>query len=476
MKKFILGMNLSFFIGISSVANAEDIYAPICYPIFNSEEAFCQAIKVPKEGYLNGLIDAGRIEKGLTAISKYGYKLSDTLEHVNIENPIFEALIMSQKDKAIEAISAVGGGPILAILNLALDNVLTGGSEPDPIAQLAELLLNRLAKVEERIINRIDEQFQQEVRDSFAGLSQLYEIYGTANTLEKRAQPLYLARLSAVDVSLDRLIENFQNDRFQNAHVKNYHVYLELVALRLAVLAEVERMTYYGLYGDALPEAYPEYKYALDLQYKIVLQDVFEYVDWLTSSSEWRTDSDARFDFSNTVLSTHSGYSASTRDLLYDVEKELYDQKLSYRTAGRLPRTYTYTKGSRMVLKDMSYSFDGLELSWHFSFHPILNNYGRDTRYRYYVSNGLFDDPVNLSYECSRNRYNQGCGQSSHGYRLSNPSITVMQNRHKDRAYNQFIQIYYEPTQEILDKWYELYRPEEVRPQNELDLLVDSMN
>lgn len=488
--KHTLFFTVATAISFNSFSQTGSAQTQICYPKYQSESEYCQVVLVDENTFLNGLIGPSEIENGLTAISNYGFEITDTLEKIDIQNPLLEALILSQKDKVIEAISAVGGAPGLAILNLALNNTLTGGSATDPISTMTEIILKRLAEVESRVIARIDDQFQSEAQDAFNGLTKLYEIYGTADTIEKRTTPLYLERLSTVDTSLDILIENFENARFTDAHVKNYHVYLELVALRLAVLAEVERITYFQIYGDSLVDAHSEYKTALEQQYRLVLADVFDYVDTLASSNEWEEESNKRFDFnysksfsiSSKEVTTTGGratgtknvYISKVRPLLFSLEREHADKVDSYRTSGRLAKTVYYTKGSEMNFSAYTYKFANINQNVHFSIFKSLG--GNANKYSFYLAHELFDGQMKQTYSCSDSRYLPSCDSSTYAWKYkSQGAIEEHNNYHKERAFHQFVNIYYKSTQEILNQWYELYRPGEQRPDNRLDVMISDM-
>lgn len=478
--KYFTG-TLCALISVSALSQSRSAQTQICYPTYKSEKEYCQVVLVDEYTIVDGIVGPSEIENGLTAISNYGFELTDTLDKIDIKNPALELIIKSQKDKAIEAIAAAGGGPALAILNFALNNTLTGGSGPDPISQMAEVILNRLAEVEERVIARIDSQFQTQARDTFSGLSQLYEIYGTANTIEKRAAPLYVERLSTVDTNLDTLIENFENDRFSGAHVKNYHVYLELITLRLAVLAEVERITYYQLNGQSLEGVYEEYKDSLNMQYKIVLSDVFDYINFMTDSPEWEEENQGRFDLS-TVSSSSTFYANSqweydqtVRPKLYDIEKNFSDSRYSYTTGGRNSKRVYRTYGHNMYFRTFNYTFNNIDQPLHIS-RFIIDNGRQADSYDTYAATDAFGGDMKLADSCTQ-RSNQ-CHNTNPLMMLSRAQSKVreIQEKHIERGFHQFIRIYYEPTIEILDKWYNLYRPGESRPKNRLDLIVDDMN
>lgn len=474
-------------ISTSAFSQSRSAQTQICYPTYKSEQEYCQTVLVKDHTYEalgHKIFGPEDIENGLTVMTNYGFEISDTLNEIPIDNEAVKWIVQTQKEKAIEAIGAVGGGPFLAIANIALQNSLTGGSSsPDPISQLAELILKRLEEVETRVIGRIDLQFQSQAKDAFAGMSQLYKIYGTANTIQKRVTPLYMARLAKVDTSLDPLLENFENDRFLGAHVKNYHTYLQLVALRLAVLAEVERITHYQLDGS-LEGDHESYKNALNDQYQIVLSNVFDYIHFLAESNEWEQESKERFDFTmqdngpKLFSDNQWEYENQIRPTLYGKERAFSDRKYSYRISGRNPRTVYKTYGHDMYVKTFNYKFLGEDQPIHISRYKLAPG----TEHLTYVASDAFDGSMLFASKCvygSRGENaSHGCPKTDSSLMLARGQAKVneLQNKHVERAFHQFVKIYYEPTIEILDKWYELYRPGEQREKNRLDYMVDDMN
>lgn len=469
---------LSFLaIFIAALFSEVSIGAPektqLCYPKNNEKAKFCQEIYYDPDSLPFSLIDIEDIESGLTSMTKYGMEITGL-----VDNPILKRIA----DRAAEAITAAGYGPMLAIARLALNSRLNGGSQPDPIEMAVRVILERIGEAEARIIGRMDEQFRQEAIDQFNGLNTLHQIYNVADTLEKRATSGYRARLYEVDTSLDTLIEYFENTRFQGAHVKNFQVYLQLVALRLAVLAEVERLSLYEIYGEDLDPHYPEYEHTLRLQYQVVLDGVFDYVNnFIAESGEWRKLSDQRFgrhSFGDSYASGqesprfnlgYDDYSKTIRPKLYPQERAFYDESVKF-TNGR---TTTYwRRGNYMVLQFVNYKF----LDVDYTFHVTRSSKKGSVPYNYYGASIFDSEDFRHLRSCSGNvRLGQSCSGSLLSESASAYAGTVM-GYHKDRAYEQFVDIYYRPTQEILDQWWALYHESgDARPRNKLDLMVDKM-
>lgn len=471
--KPIIALAFGIMALLSGAANSASEKTQLCYPKNNERAKFCQEIYFDPDALPYSLIDVDDIESGLTSMTKYGMELTGL-----VENPILKRIA----DRATEALTAAGYGPMLAIARLALNSRLNGGTQPDPIEIAVRVILDRIAESESRIIGRIDEQFRQEAIDQFNGLNTLHQIYNAADTLEKRATSGYRARLYEVDTNLDTLIEYFENTRFQGAHVKNYQIYLQLVALRLAVLAEVERLSLYEIYGKDLDPHYPEYEATLRLQYRIVLDGVFDYVNGvIAESEEWKEESDRRFGVFSLGSSYRSGqdspktnlgyvsYANTIRPQLYPQERSFYDGSVKV-TNGR---TTTYwRRGDYMELLLVSYKFSDVG----YTFHLTRSTDRGSVPYNYYGASNFDAEKFSYLGSCSGNvRLGQYCSNS-----LWIDKTKVFANAvvgyHKGRAYEQFVDIYYRPTQEILNQWWALYHVnDDSRPMNKLDLLVSKM-
>lgn len=461
-------------IGVSGVAAAANEKTQLCYPKDNERAKFCQDIFYDPDALPFSLFSQGEIENGLSNVTKYGLELTKI-----VENP----LLKKAADRIAESVAAAGYGPMLALARLALSSRLNGGTQPDPIEVAVKVILNRIEEAESRIIGRIDEQYRQEAIDQFNGLNTLHQIYNTADTLEKRATAGYRSRLYQVDNNLDTLLEYFENGRFRNEHVKNFQIYLQLVSLRLAVLAEVERLALYDLYGSDLDPHYAEYESTLKLQYQIVLDGVFDYVNsTVAESSEWRVESDKRFGGFQFGQSFHSGatsprwptgvvsYSNTIRPVLYPAEQAYYDGNVVVRS----PRggTTSWKLGNYMTLQEVKYSFSGLD----YGLHLTRSSTQGSAPYHYYGGSIFDGERFEKSYSCNNSpRTGQYCPDGLWFDATKNFANSVVAH-HKERGYKQFVYIYYYPTQKILDQWWSMYHEAgDLRPKNKLDMMVDQM-
>ena len=462
MKKSLLSLLLLSAATVNAENNSPingDGTISVCFPKVKAESRRCDNIYVPES--LRDLVGQTEIENAYSSITDYGMSITN---HVN---PKFRKIA----DLAAEAVVAAGYGPFLALGNFALKNRLNGGAAADPITQMAEVILQRISAAEERIISRLDEQLRQDAIDQFSGMRQLFAIYQTADSMDSRSTSVYRSRLSYVDASLDTLIFNFQNTRFDNKHVANYQAYLELVALRLAVLAESERLSLYEQYGANMDERLPIYKYRLAAQYKIILSQVFDYLNgYLMDSNEWETTSDARFGKPKYDWKHLKQDYSIIRPLLCQEEIDHYDQKGSYRVSGRNAHVVTYTLGERMALQEHSYTFSGVP----YNFHSTIQDYkavahGVNGTF-YYTSQ--FENNITKVTSCFKTKYNWSCDYKRKVENAFSETLTY----HKNRAFYQFVEIYYSPTVEILDKWWEIYSEgASLRPKNRLDIMLEEM-
>jgi len=455
---------------VQSIALADT--TQLCYPKYKGEGKICTNVYYDSSQFPFNLVDSDDIERGFSNLTKYGVELSQYAD-----NPFLKKIA----EKGLEAVANAGFGPILALGRLALGNL--GGDKPDPIAEAVKVILARIDEAEQRIINRIDEQFRQDAIDQFNGLSILYQIYNTADTLEKRATSGYLARLYTVDTSLDTLIEYFENSRFQGHHVQNYQAYLDVVALRLLVLAEVERIALYELYGEDIELHHSEYEGDLRQQYQIVLDGVFDYINNdLAKHDDWRVQSDKRFGgislgqlkSVNASLSGRYGitlptYSQYIRPYLYPKERTYFDGYDSM--SGSRNTTITWKRGDYMSFQTVNYTF----LEAPHQLHLTRRSKRGSSPYDFFVGNTFNVEKFVHRENCTEGRYNiNGC---SNLWRPSTQGFVTQEiNYHKERAYVQFLDIYYQPTQQILDTWWSSYHAEgDIRPRNDLDLIVDEI-
>lgn len=455
---------------------AQDDLTRLCYPKYKEEGRVCTDVYYDPDKIPFGLFDHGDVVSAFSDMSKYGVGLSEY-----VDNPIAQIVL----GKAFETAANAGYGPILALGRFALSNIVGGGSKKDPIVEAVKVLLKRIGEAEEKILGRMDELAREEVINEFNGTSKLYNIYNSADTIDKRATRVYTQRLSGVEDDLDELISHFQGSIFsQDEKVKNYQAYIQLVSLRLLVLAEVERLAHYELYGEDMAEKeyYIQYSDSLKAQYQLVLEGVFSYInDELAKSDGWKSVSDRRFSVTSlgSTRSTYasasgrgdsrfSDYASDVRPLLFPVEKSFYDVVDTQR-AGR--GTISLRRGDYANFQEVYYKFEEI---------PYQINLSRASKLRMhpYSFYGVSNFNVQkLSYleTCSPSRYNRnGCDDlwrdSTQHY------VNAEIDKHKKRAYYQFIDIYYRPTQEVLDKWWSIIDSTgSPRPKNDLDMLVDNM-
>lgn len=423
----------------------------ICYPKDNQRAKFCHDVYYDASALPFSLIEKDDMENLFSGVTKYGL---DITRH--IDNPIIKRVA----DRVTEAVSAAGYGPMLALARLALTSRLNGGSGPDPIETAVRVILDRIDEAEQRIISRIDAQFRQAAIDQFNGLNTLYQIYNTADSIEKRATYEYRSRLAQVDNNLDILIEYFENDRFKGKRVQNFQMYINIVALRLAVLAEMERLALYSLYGRNLEPHYAEYEATLKWQYQIVLDGVFDYVNLVVAESdEWNTESDKRFgsvklgQYFHVVESNPRfpsmvvKYSSVVRPRLHDVERAYYDSTVTEKT-GR--SSITWIRGHYMDLQEASYTFSGVE----YAFHLTRASQRTGAEENYYGSQVFDVERFDHIHYCAGNiRAGKKC-PSDMWFKQTQDYARQLMDYHKDRARKQFLYIYYRPVQEILDQWW----------------------
>lgn len=464
----------------------KQLVVDVCYPgvVSKNMPRVCDSYTINEEDLVFFSVDD--VEATFSKITKYGQTIT---QHVS--NPVLRLLA----DQAVAAAAAAGYGPWLALGNGILS--LQAKPSEDPIAKAVKVILQRIDESETRIIARIDDQFKEDALNKIEGVSTLYQIYNSDLGIPYRATSLNKYRLGIIDGQLDTLIAYMEGGRFSKNRVKNYQAYMQLVALRLLVLAEVARMNMYELYGDAMELHYAEYSSELKRQYAIVLDGVFDYINnVIASSDEWITENNSRFGPIKSYTISPKTYYATKKPELYQSEVNFYDgyDLIQKKNKNGLFYEKVVRGEEGLCLVSSTYTFEGIPYSIHTSsyFAGLGSESSRysakfnaltfpDLYFFMYTHKFRVSSDSNIGMDFS-NYYNyekiwsKGL-KPKYTVKETEDKVLEIYNYHKIRSYYQMVEVYYGATQEILEQWWSLYHAaEDVRPKNALDIVMDNID